>query len=386
MSATTKHEPRTVIGAILDGQNPNGATPADLGAFGELYGEMCRAWQTGGTQAARTVFASYAAHDRAVAELRSGAASTARQTEWTAQQLYDAVFPPPVFAVDGLIPEGLTLLIARPKIGKSWMALQLGVAVGTGGHALGQTVKQGKALYLALEDSPLRMQSRMFKMQRAPRATDMTIVHTWRPLSEDAALTELMTKIEEGGYTLVIVDTLQRAVGGASVVKDAARLSKILGTLQQFALQNHIALVIVHHSRKSATDIATGGGDVIDDAMGGTEIAGVTDAVIGIYRKRGDSAATMRVTGRDIEEKELAVEFDKKLFCWQVVGEAGSVKADTLQAAILETIKEFGGLATVTQVAKFLEKDKSNVRKELLELVDKGALTKAEKSATALFA
>ncbi|MFN8495689.1 MAG: AAA family ATPase [Caldilineaceae bacterium] len=302
-----------------------------------------------------------------------------RQAEYTAAQLYDAEFPPPVYAVDGLIPEGLTLLIARPKIGKSWMSLQIGVAVGTGGHALGQQVKQGKVLYLALEDSPLRMQDRMFHKQHAPRDTAMTIIHTWRSLSDDAAITDLMTKIRDGGYTLVIIDTLQRAVGGASVVKDAARLSRILGLLQNFALQSHIAILIVHHSRKSANDMALGGGDVIDDAMGGTEIAGVMDAVLGIYRKRGDPAATLRVTGRDIAEQDLAVNFDKQLFCWQMVGDASVVKANTLQGQIMAAIEQLGKMATLTQIAKFLEKDKGNVSRELAELVNKGALVKNEK-------
>ena len=152
------------------------------------------------------------------------------------------------------------MLIARPKIGKSWMGLQIGIAVGTGGHALGETVTQGSCLYLALEDSPLRMQDRMFHKQQALRETQVTILNEWPSLSDDRVLKALMQKIETGGYTLVIIDTLQRAVGGASVVKDASRLSKILGALQQFALQQHIAILIVHHSRKSASDIVTIGG------------------------------------------------------------------------------------------------------------------------------
>lgn len=381
---TTTTDPTTLarhaIGAVLDGQSPNGTTPQQLGQFGEVYSEMVRAHQAGGTEAARRVYVRYAEHDREIAALRAADPAPVRQAEWTATQLYDAVFPPPVFAVDGLIPEGLTLLIARPKIGKSWMALQVGVAVGTGGHALGQLVEKGKTLYLALEDSPLRMQSRMFKLQKAPRDTAMTIVHAWSSLSEESALNELMEKIQTGGYTLVIIDTLQRAVGGASVVKDASKLSKILGTLQQFALQNHIALVVVHHSRKSASDIAAGGGDVIDDAMGGTEIAGVTDAVIGIYRQRGERSATLRVTGRDIEEKELAVEFDKELFCWRVVGDARAVKADTLQNDILMAIREHGGKATAKQLASFLEKRPNNVTRELQELVNKGLLKRGDKA------
>jgi hypothetical protein len=302
-----------------------------------------------------------------------------RRLEWSSVDLYDAVFPPPKFAIDGLIPEGLTMLIARPKIGKSWLGLQIGIAVGTGGHALGETVAQGKTLYLALEDSPLRMQERMFHKQKAPRETQITVLNEWPPLSDDRALNGLMEKIKIGGYTLVVIDTLQRAVGSASVVKDAAKLSKILGAIQQFALQHHIALLVIHHSRKTASDIAVGGGDVIDDAMGGTEIAGVVDAMLGIYRKRGDANATLRVTGRDIGERDLAIKFDNQFCCWQVVGDADAVREGTLQSAILDTIDQLGKIATLTQIAKFLERDKGNVKKEITELVNKNILVAMEK-------
>src|SRR5215471_3418673 len=61
--------------------------------------------------------------------------------------------PPPRWAVPGLIPEGLTILASKPKVGKSFLAMGLAVAVGCGGRALGSIeVEQGDVLYLALED------------------------------------------------------------------------------------------------------------------------------------------------------------------------------------------------------------------------------------------
>src|SRR6266540_3999994 len=68
----------------------------------------------------------------------------------------------PRFAVDGLIPEGLAFMCGAPKLGKSWMALGLSIAVAAGGRALSAVqVERGEALYLALEDSPRRLQSRL---------------------------------------------------------------------------------------------------------------------------------------------------------------------------------------------------------------------------------
>ena len=71
-------------------------------------------------------------------------------------------FPPLRYAVPGLIPEGFTLLIGAPKIGKSWLVLDLLLGAAAGGVALGR-IGAGDArrvLYLALEDSDRRMQDR----------------------------------------------------------------------------------------------------------------------------------------------------------------------------------------------------------------------------------
>ncbi len=72
----------------------------------------------------------------------------------TAYDLMRATFLPTRWMVPGLLPDGLTLLAGKPKMGKSWLALELAIAVATGGVALGQIpVEPGDVLYLALEDN-----------------------------------------------------------------------------------------------------------------------------------------------------------------------------------------------------------------------------------------
>lgn len=46
-------------------------------------------------------------------------------------------FPPIVWAVDGVIPEGLTVLAGDPKAGKSLMAVDICSSIASGGQALG---------------------------------------------------------------------------------------------------------------------------------------------------------------------------------------------------------------------------------------------------------
>src|SRR4051812_41227347 len=52
--------------------------------------------------------------------------------------------PPPVrYILEGYIAEGLTILAGRPKLGKSWLALDIGIAVAMGGYSLNIKADQG---------------------------------------------------------------------------------------------------------------------------------------------------------------------------------------------------------------------------------------------------
>jgi hypothetical protein len=75
-------------------------------------------------------------------------------------------FPPLAYAVPGVIPEGLALLVGPPKIGKSWLVLTVDLAAAAGGKAFGITIPKRPALYLALEDSDRRLQDRCRKLLR----------------------------------------------------------------------------------------------------------------------------------------------------------------------------------------------------------------------------
>src|SRR5215203_4707030 len=69
-------------------------------------------------------------------------------TMFTAPELMAETLPAVKWIVPDILPEGVTILGGKPKMGKSWMALGLAVAVATGGVALGtKRVEQGDALY-----------------------------------------------------------------------------------------------------------------------------------------------------------------------------------------------------------------------------------------------
>jgi hypothetical protein len=98
----------------------------------------------------------------------------------SASRLAAMELPPVKYIVDGFIAEGLTVLAGRPKVGKSWMALGLAIAVASPfGYAFGSIpVEQGDVLYLALEDNKRRLKRRLNQM--VPTGS-VQATHPWHP-------------------------------------------------------------------------------------------------------------------------------------------------------------------------------------------------------------
>ena len=87
------------------------------------------------------------------------------------KSVYKQPLEPIDFLVDGLFAQGLYILGGSPKVGKSWLALQLCLAVCTGTPFLGRKTQQGEVLYLALEDGPQRLHSRALRLTQTAPAT-----------------------------------------------------------------------------------------------------------------------------------------------------------------------------------------------------------------------
>src|SRR5262245_14277803 len=111
---------------------------------------------------------------------------TWRDNIFTAASLRTMNFKVVEYIVPGIIPEGLTILAGRPKIGKSWLALDLALAVSGGRAVLGDiTPAQGDVLYAALEDNKRRLWKRIRKNMGMPHISwpsALTLTTQWRRL------------------------------------------------------------------------------------------------------------------------------------------------------------------------------------------------------------
>lgn len=217
-------------------------------------------------------------------------------------------FPPLTQHVPGIVIEGLTVLAAAPKVGKSCLILDCGLAVAhDDGYALGclPTRAARPVFYLALEDGNRRLQERCRRMlgdQPIPERLDyLTTV-----MPDDIIATLDAWLAQHGAEKpLLILDTLGRVMPPAQSGDTYRRDYQLGAALKQLA-DDHpgTALVVVHHDRKASGD------DFVANVSGTNGIAGSADNVLVLTRPRGQRDGLLRVTGRDIAEGEYALTFD----------------------------------------------------------------------------
>lgn len=250
--------------------------------------------------------------------------------------------PPVKFIVEGLLPQGLTVFASPPKFGKSWFALDLCLAVTSGKRFLNRSTDKGGALYLALEDSFCRLQERIDTVldgEPVPKDFDISI----KAASLSCGLLEQLEEyLKDRPWTsLVVIDTLQkiRDVSGFNNNVYANDYNDLSG-LKAVADQYGVCVLLIHHLRKGFD------ADIFNRISGSNGVIGVSDTVLALAKaKRNDIEATLSITGRDVEETELLLKFDKTTCRWQLVGdakeEAEQKKMETYQSdPLVKTVKK----------------------------------------------
>jgi hypothetical protein len=284
---------------------------------------------------------------------------------WTSASLLSAEFPPLAWIVDGLLPEGLVILAGRPKRGKSWLALQIACDVVNDKHSLGTTTA-GRVLYIALEDSPRRLQSRLRAMRVAP--SDDLLFLTEFPDIDGDGQQRLEELIDVYRPILVVVDTLSRVIGKKHDQDSSADMTGVLAPLQTLAGQRHCCILLVDHHRKPGAEVV----DMIDDIAGSTAKTAVADAIIGLYRKSGESLAQLKITGRDVEERDLLLTWDPLKFHWKL---EPTTALNPTEKQILNLVGELKK-GTIVQVAAAMGRSVRTIQESMSGLVDKGLLTR----------
>lgn len=300
----------------------------------------------------------------------------------SARALMAMEFPPIKYVVPGFIPEGATLLAGAPKQGKSWMVLGLGIAVASGGLAFGSvSCEQGDVLYLALEDNPRRLKSRLSQMQMADLPDRLTLMTEWPDLDGDC-VPELENWIHAvPNPTLIIIDVLARIRGRKSSKEPIYEQDyRSIAALQSLAGRRGVAIIIVHHTRKNAVD----DGDPFDEISGSRGLAGAADTALVLRRDRGTGKPLLYGRGRDLRDVDTAMEFDQQSGFWRIVGAAHEVALTADQLAIIQLLGRSVDPMTPSEIVDGLGKERTNIQHQLTKLVGLGKVTKPERGSYAL--
>ena len=215
----------------------------------------------------------------------------------SAAELMDEPFKPAEYVVKGLLPKGLSILGGAPKIGKSWLVLDLCVRVATGKPLWGMDVQQGTAWYLCLEDTNDRVRQRLACItDESPKDLQISSSEHGLGTMEDGLDKTIEKFLHKYANTrLIVIDTFQMVRGNSKEptysgdYADAQKLKKL-------ADKYGVAIMLVHHLRKMTDK------DPVNKLSGTTGLSGAADTLLILDKStRLEDVATLTCTGRDIQ-------------------------------------------------------------------------------------
>lgn len=250
--------------------------------------------------------------------------------------------------VEGLLTPGLYILAGTPKVGKSFFSLQLAYSLSKGKPIIGKNTTQGKVLYLALEDSPRRLQSRIFGMFGENATSDNLDLVTSAATIEGGLIKQLKEYVNDNSDTkLIIIDTLQKIRTESSTYKADYH---DMGALKYFADTNNLCILLVHHTTKAKRTSA------FSMIAGSQGIYGAADGAMVLYREAdSNNTACLAVQGRDIPSETYYLTFDDDTMHWELDnGEERIHPAVKLLGELLEDDPEFNDDITAAELFDLL--------------------------------
>jgi hypothetical protein len=300
-----------------------------------------------------------------------------RAHAFTAASLENKVFPPTSFVVPGLFPEGVTILAGRPKVGKSWMALDIALGIAGGRFVLGDIlIEEGDVLYAALEDNQRRLQNRIRKILAGSSWPNrLTLVTRWRRLDAGGITDAREWAASVKNPRLMIFDTLA-GIRGERNAKDTTYEGdyRALQELQHWTGDARFGALILHHTRKAESD------DPIDAVSGTLGLAGCVDTVA--ILNRSTKGPTLYIRGRDVDEQEKALHFNKSQCRWTIIGDAAEVHQTQSRNKIVTYLTDVTRCHEAVgpeKIAQECEMRSDLVRKTLARLVEDGEIIKEKR-------
>jgi hypothetical protein len=294
--------------------------------------------------------------------------------------------PEPLVTYDGrsLLHEGTSQLAAKPKIGKTNLAMNLGIAVASDdGQALGgaEVQRHGRVLMLNLDGSRRGTHGRLDTMTahgESPPPERFDVLHGQFPNVGEGALNLLYEYVEVNPDTeLVIVDTLQHLRPPSSGRRNQYHSDyDFVHPISQFGRDTDTSVLLVHHLNKIQN------GDELDKVSGSTGMTGAVENVMMLDRARGETKATLSVRPREGPDEDFDLDFSGHVLTWCVVEECITGDSYEPESEARREIWNYLCDALTTdgdnqrrlkEIAEGVGKSTDNVSKRLADMKQNGA-------------
>ena len=257
------------------------------------------------------------------------------------RELQKMNLPPIVYPVENLIPEGYTVASAPFKFGKSWLALEMCLAIAQGSDFLGQKTTKGSAVYMALEDCDKFAQERLNMVLEGREAPEgFYYIYDQVPSLDDdfvGYLNQLYKMLPD--LKLVVIDVLAFVEYQAKRGESAYKCDYRTGTaLKRWADEHSTAVMAITHTTKMIHP-----NDVFMNTTGTNGVTGSADAILTIAKEsRTDKDGILAITGRRVREKYFKVHL-RDGYIWETDGEVDpdGMKESSKQQEFEERLAEY---------------------------------------------
>jgi hypothetical protein len=283
--------------------------------------------------------------------------------------LMKQTFAEPEWLIPGIIPQGLTILAGKPKIGKSWWSLQIASDLSEAGTDV---------LYMGLEDPFRRLQERLELVRgHAQGNGHLTLCGQGIFPRLDAEGLQYLREwlIRCPSCKLIIIDTLAmikpRARANSNAYEDD---TQVMRSIKAIADEFKIGIIVVLHLRKFEDP-----DDPFANISGTNALGGCADTILVLSRSRQSNDATLFITGREVEIPETPMTWVPDTCRWTLERQAQQEKSEVGQA-IIKVLQDSNRSLTMKEITSFpsIGYKENTIKGRLTRMVRNGTLLHVE--------
>jgi predicted transcriptional regulator len=291
------------------------------------------------------------------------------------------ILPETEWLIKGILPaSGVAILAGPPKVKKSWFALAMCIAAGTGGRVLGSIpVKQTRTLYISLEDGNRRITNRQKML--SPEGTDF-LDYAFEWSYGTAGLRQYLAENKDTKF--VVIDTLQ-LFSHIRDTNDYAQTTMAVHAIREIAKEFNVSILLVHHSKKGLSTNGYPAG--MDDMLGSQGLAGAVDTIL-VMKKTQENCCDFYVNSKDLDEGDInySLKWDVDTTQWILQGKKDAVQLGETQQKIMDYMSESeSGGVTLSDIHKGVTDEydyrgsASSIHTVLKRMVESGTLNRSGK-------